>query len=95
LLPDVARASPLLADVEALVRAQSGPGVVSHRRIDRRRVAARCVHRRRAVSVVLELKGRHQAYAVQRGVNLVHEIFTLLQASYPDYLQASFGLPAE
>jgi hypothetical protein len=28
-------------------------------------------------------------------VNLVHEIFTLLQASYPDYLWESFGLPAE
>ena len=95
LLPEVARASPLLADVEALIRAQSGPTVVKHRRIDRRRLDVRCVHRRGKVSLVLHAKGRSEAYAVQRGVNLVHEIFMLLQTSYPEYLWDAFGLPAE
>ena len=95
LLPEVARASPLLADVEALIRAQSGPTVVKHRRIDKRRLDVRCVLRRGKVSVVLHAKGRSEAYAVQRGVNLVHEIFMLLQTSYPEYLWDAFGLPAE
>ena len=95
LLPEVARASPLLADVEALIRAQSGRTVVKHRRIDRRRLDVWCVHRRGRISVVLQAKGRSEAYAVQRGVNLVHEIFMLLQTSYPDYLWEAFGLPAE
>lgn len=97
LLPDVTRASPLLADVEALIRAQSGRTVVKHRRIDRRRLDVRCVHRRGRVSVVLQAKakGRSEAYAVQRGVNLVHEIFMLLQTSYPEYLWDTFGLPTE
>ena len=95
LLPEVARASPLLADVEALIRAQSGPTVVKHRRIDRRRLDVRCVHRRGRVSVVLHTKGRVGAYAVQRGVNLVHAIFMLLQTTYPEYLWEAFGLPAE
>jgi hypothetical protein len=95
LLPEVARASPLLADVEALIKGRSGRSVAAHRRIDARRLGVQCVHRRGTVTLVLHVKGRHQAYAVQRGVNLVHEIFTLLQASYPDYLWESFGLPAE
>jgi hypothetical protein len=47
------------------------------------------------VSVVLVIKGANRAYAVQKGVNLVHEIFVVLQASYPEYLWERFGLPAE
>ncbi|HUE89087.1 MAG TPA: hypothetical protein VMO26_23660 [Vicinamibacterales bacterium] len=41
------------------------------------------------------MKGQHHAYAVQRGVNLVNEIFTVLQASYPEYLSEAFGLAVE
>jgi hypothetical protein len=95
LLPDVARASPLLAEVQEFVGSRSARTVPQHRRLDSRRVTARCVYRRRSVSVVLEIKGRHEAYAVQKGVNLVHEIFTLLRASHPEYLWTVFGLPAE
>jgi hypothetical protein len=95
LLPDVARASPLLAEVQELVGSRSSRALLAHRRIDPRRVRAECSYRHGAVSVVLHVTGRHQAYAVQRGVNLVSEIFTLLQASHPDYLRDTFGLPAE
>ena len=54
-----------------------------------------CVHGRGAVSVVLYVKGRHHAYAVQKGVNLVNEMFTLLQVSYPEYVWDALGVPAE
>lgn len=95
LLPDVARASPLLADVAALIGSRSSRTLPAHRRIDGRRATVGWAERRRAVSVALEFRDRHQAYAVQKGVNLVNEIFTLLQVSYPDYLWKQFGLPAE
>jgi hypothetical protein len=95
LLPGVARASPLLADVQALVESRTSRTLPAHRRIDPRRVAVACSHRRGAVSVVLSVKGSHPAYAVQKGVNLVHEIFMALHASYPEYLWDVFGLPAE
>ena len=95
LLPDVARASPLLAEVQEFIGSRSARTVPAHRRLDPRRVTARCVYRRRSVSVVLDVMSRHEAYAVQKGVNLVHEIFTLLRASHPEYLWAAFGLPAE
>ena len=95
LLPGVARASPLLADVQALVESRTSRTLPAHRRIDRRRVTVACSHRRGALSVVLVWKGPNRAYAVRKGVNLVHEIFMALHASYPEYLWEVFGLPAE
>ena len=95
LLPGVARASPLLADVQALVESRTSRALPAHRRIDRRRLAVTCSHRRGAVSVVLVMKGPHRAHAVQKGVNLVHEIFLALHASYPEYPWDAFRLPAE
>jgi hypothetical protein len=95
LLPGVARASPLLADVQALIGSRTSRSLPAHRRIDARRVDVKCSYRRGAVSVVLHIKGRQRTYAVQKGVNLVHEIFMVLHASYPEYLWERFGLPAE
>ena len=95
LLPGVARASPLLADVQALVVSRSSRALPAHRRIDRRRVEVECAYRRGAVSLMLLVKGPNRAYAVQKGVNLVHEIFAALQSSYPEYLWETFGLSAE
>lgn len=95
LLPGVARGSPLLTELQALVESRHVRSLPAHRRIDRRRVDVECSHWRGAVSVVLYVKGRHHAYAVQKGVNLVNEIFTLLQASYPEYVSEAFGVPAE
>jgi hypothetical protein len=57
LLPGVARASPLLAEVQEFIGSRSARTVPSHRRLDARRVTARCVYRRRAVSVVLDVVG--------------------------------------
>lgn len=91
----MARGSPLLAEVQALVGSRHGRSLPAHRRIDKRRVELECLHGRGAVTVALHVKGKHQAYAVQKGVNLVNEIFTVLQASYPDYLWEAFGLPLE
>lgn len=95
LLPGVARASPLLAEVQALVVSRSSRALPAHRRIDRRRVEVECAYRRGTLSLMLLIKGANRAYAVQKGVNLVHEIFVALQASYPEYLWDTFGLPAE
>jgi hypothetical protein len=95
LLPGVTRGSAVIADVEALIDSRRSAAVPAHRRIDRRRADVQCVTERRRLSIVVRIKGRQDAYAVQRGVNLVHEIFILLQASHPEYLWDAFGLPAE
>jgi hypothetical protein len=98
LLPDVARASllpQLLADVQGLVGSLTSRARPTHRRVDARRLRVECAYRRHALSIVVRVKGRHHAYAVQRGVNIVNEVFTLLHSAYPDYLWNAFGLSAE
>ena len=95
LLPRVARDSPLVADVQAFVGSRHARSLPAHRRVDARRVNVDCVYGRGAVSLVLHLTERHHAYAARKGVNLVNEIFTVLQASYPQYLSDVFGVPAE
>jgi hypothetical protein len=94
-LPRVGRGSSVEGDVEALVRSRSASTLPAHRRIDRRRAAVRCERRRGRVSIVVTIRGRQHAYAVQRGLNLINEVFVLLQASHPAYLWDAFGLPAE
>lgn len=91
----MARGSPLLAEVQAFVTGRHLRSLPAHRRIDKRRVDAECSYGRGAVSVVLRVKGPHHAYAVQRGVNLVAGIFTVLQASYPEYVWEVLEVPVE
>jgi hypothetical protein len=95
LLPGAERAAAVFEDVDALVTSASAVRRPAHRRIDRRKATVRCERRRRRLSVVVEIKGRHAAYGVQRGVNLVHEIFVLLHGTHPEYLWEAFQLPAE
>jgi hypothetical protein len=94
-LPGVARGSRLLAEVQAFVAARHKRSLPAHRRIDRRRVDVVCAHRRGTLDVVLRVKGENHGYAVTKGVNLVGEIFTLLQASYPEFVWEAFGVPVE
>lgn len=95
LLPNMEHGSAVVQDVEALVAGRSAAALPAHRRVERRRATVRCEHRRRRLSVVVAIRPGQVAYGVRRGVNLVHEIFVLLQASHPEYLWATFGLPAE
>lgn len=94
-LPAIGRHSVVRADVEALVERIQSAAVPPHRRIDRRRMSVACILRRRRLSIVVTVRGRRAEYGVQRGVNLVHELFVLLQAAHPEYLWEAFGLPSE
>jgi len=47
------------------------------------------------MTLSLQVRGRHHEYAVQRGLNLINQLFLLLQASYPEYLIEQFGFSAE
>jgi hypothetical protein len=95
LLPRAECAAAVFEDVDALVTSASAVRRPAHRRIDPRKATVRCERRRRQLSVVVEIKGRHAVYGVRRGVNLVHEIFVLLQGMHPEYLWDAFQLPAE
>jgi len=94
-LPGVLSKSPLFADVKSLVAERARKGFPAHRQIDPRRARVSFVLRQNCFSLTLHAKRPHHRYAVQKGLNLINEVFILLHASYPDYLSKNFGLPEE
>jgi hypothetical protein len=95
LLPRVSSYSGLAEDLRRLVLEHQSSAVPEHRRIDGRRVKLATTVRAGRFSVTLRLRGAQEAYAVQRGVNLVNQLFQLLQANYPEYLIQCFGFSQE
>ena len=95
LLPHVSSYPGLTADLRRLVLEHQSSAVPEHRRIDGRRVRLATAVRAGHFSVTLRLRGAQEAYAVQRGVNLVNQLFLLLQANYPEYLIQCFGFSQE
>jgi hypothetical protein len=95
LLPRVSAYPGLVDDLRHLVLEHQSSAVPEHRRIDGRRVKLATAVRAGHFSVTLALRGAQEAYAVQRGVNLVNQLFLLLQANYPEYLIQCFGFSPE
>jgi hypothetical protein len=95
LWPQVGSYPGLAADLKRVVQEHQSAAVPEHRRIDGRRVRLASALRRGSFSLVLTVRGAHQAYAVQRSLNLVNQLFLLLQENYPEYLIECFGFSAE
>ena len=95
LFPGVDPKSAWLGELKTMVAERSTRAVPEHKRIDARRVRLSFAVRQGAASLTLGVRGQHQAYAVQRALNLVNDLFLALQASYPDYLIDQFGFSSE
>lgn len=95
LLPNVSSYPGLAAHARRLVLEHHTREVPEHRRIDARRVQLAPVVRAGNFSLALRVRGAHEAYAAQRALNLINQLFLLLQASYPEYLIECFGFSQE
>ncbi len=95
LLPGVGVDRVLMSELKTIVAEHMSAAVPRHRRIDARRTRAECSVRNGHLTLTLKMRGAHHAYAAQRGLNLVNQLFLFLQDSYPEYLIEHFGLPAE
>jgi hypothetical protein len=95
LLPGVDADSGLVSELKAIVDEHIGSALPPARRIDARRTRVLCRVRQRNLSLLMSVRGTHHAYAVQRGLNLVHRLFLHLQAYYPEYLVEQFGFSSE
>jgi len=95
LLPGVSTKSAPFADVTALIEGRRSRAIPAHKRVDGRRVRLSWSTRNGGMSLTVHVRGPHHEYGVQRGLNLVNDLFVLLHAGYPDYLAEHFGLPAE
>ena len=95
LLPGVGANRALVSELKSIVDDHAGSAVPAHRRLDARRLRAACSVRGGHLTLSLQVRGAHHEYAVQRGLNLVNQLFLLLQANYPEYLVEQFGFSAE
>jgi len=88
--------SPLVAsELRAGVKERSTTTVPAHKRVDRRRAELACSVSKGALSLTIEVRGSNHEYVVRRALNLINDLFLLLHQTYPDYLEAQFGLSSE
>ena len=94
-LPNVKARTPLARALKTFVEARSDESLPEHRRIDPARASATAFVRRGDMRLsVLAQPGNH-AYAANRVVNLVHEVYLHLHAYYPQYLWANYDVSEE
>jgi hypothetical protein len=97
LFPDVGARSAIATALREVVAERSTRHVPVHKRLDGRRVQARCAVQRNRFSLAMAARGgtANDSYAVRQMLNLVNELFLVLHEKYPDYLIAHFGLSSE
>lgn len=95
MLPNVPARSEIYRELKGFIAERHAPSLPEHRRIDRRRAEASCATRQGSFSLQLKVKKNEYAYAVNRSINLVHELFVHLKDVHPGYLAESFDVPEE
>jgi hypothetical protein len=95
LFPHVGARSAIAASLREVVAERSTRRVPAHKRLDGRRVQTSCGVRNGSFSLTMRVRGRHEVYAVRQLLNLVNELFLVLQETFPDYLISRFGVPVE
>ncbi|HSH75040.1 MAG TPA: hypothetical protein VLA09_05135 [Longimicrobiales bacterium] len=89
-LPNVAARTPLARALRTFVAGRSDAALPPHRRIDPDRAEVSAFVRQGEMRLkVVAARGDH-AYAANRVVNLMHEVFLYLQSYHPDYLWANY-----
>jgi hypothetical protein len=95
IVPGVDRSSPMVAGLNALVASRTTRALPAHKRLDARRARVSATVHRGDWSLTVTIRGANHAYAVQRALNLINELFLFLHESHPEYLIERFGLSQE
>jgi hypothetical protein len=85
----------LAADLRQVIGERMSRRVPAHKRLDPRRVLASGAVRRGSFALSLRIRAGGEAYAVSQLLNLVNDLFLVLQERYPEYLVAQLGLSPE
>jgi hypothetical protein len=94
-LPNVAARTPLARSLRAFVEGRSDASLPTHRRIDPDRAEVSAFVRQGDMRLRVVAGPEHHAYAANRVVNLMHEVFLYLQSYHPDYLWANYDAPQD
>jgi hypothetical protein len=93
LLPALGKAAA--ADVAAVIGSLARRDTPTHKRLDARRARITGAVRRGAFTLSIGIRGANHEYAVKAALNLINEIFVMLQECHPDYLIEQFGMSTE
>ena len=93
LLPNATK--DIVAEMKSMTSARSTRAVPDHKRIDARRAKVSASARKGDVSLIVEIRGANQRYAVSKVLNLINEMFVALHERHPDYLIEHFGISQE
>jgi hypothetical protein len=95
MLPGVKAGDPFAADLKRLLESLKSDDVPEYRRVDPARAALTCSNRQSHLSVAVTVKNDEYEYAVNRMVNVAHELFVYLRSAWPEYLMEYFNEPEE
>jgi hypothetical protein len=90
LLPGMARDSLIFKELKAFVKSRSQTDVDAHRRIDPERMRVAILLRAGVVTIEMTVIDTDFAFATNRLINLVHEVFLFLSEYWADYLFENF-----
>jgi hypothetical protein len=95
LFPEIDPRSSMAIELRAVVSSRSTRGEPAHKRVDARRARVSCTLRGGHWSLAVQIRGANHEYAVRKALNLINDLFVLLQERYPDYLAERFGMSTE
>jgi hypothetical protein len=95
ILPGVKAGTPLAIDLKRLIKRLRSDEVPAYRRVDAARAALTCSIRQDHLSVRIAVKKNDYEYAVNRMINVAHELFVYLRSAWPEYLIEYFDEPEE
>jgi hypothetical protein len=91
LLPGVKPGTPFARDLKRLVEKLRSAEMPEYRRVDRARAALSCSNRGDYLSITIAVKKDDYQYAINRMVNVAHELFVYLRSDWPEYLVEYFN----
>jgi len=95
ILPGVQAGTPLALDLKRLIEQLRSDEVPAYRRVDPARAALTCSIRQDHLSVRIAVKKNDYEYAVNRMINVAHELFVYLRSAWPEYLIEYFNEPED
>lgn len=94
-LPGVKPGTLLARDLKRLLEKLRSDEMPEYRRVDPARAALSCANRGDYLSIAMTVKTDDYQYAINRMVNVAHELFVYLRADWPEYLVEYFNEPEE
>ena len=89
-LPNVPGRTHLARELRTFVKGRSSESLPEHRRVDPARASVSAFVRNGEMRLKVVAKRGHHAYAANRVVNLMHEVYLHLQGYFPEYLWENY-----